>query len=209
MSTDRPAFSRDSKRESYVGEFLNSHLFDVYFEKSERITDKKRQLSGVDIICRHGDIPGELLIDEKAATSWANREIGTFAFELSFLLGDREIEGWFLERDRKSETTHWLCVWPRTSGGQINSVEDIISAEVVLIECKSLRRWARRIAGKSTIYLEDCIQNLRNSREIREMEWAGLRVIISRNLPEQPINLLVPKEILRTLSGGFHWDLYR
>ena len=209
MSTDRPAFSRDSKRESYVGEFLNSHLYDVYFEKSERITDKKRQLSGVDIISRHGDIPGVLLIDEKAATSWANREIGTFAFELSFLLGDREIEGWFLERDRKSETTHWLCVWPRTSGGQINSVEDIISAEVVLIECKSLRRWARRIAGKSTIYLEDCIQNLRNSREIREMEWAGLRVIISRNLPEQPINLLVPKEILRTLSGGFHWDLYR
>ena len=209
MSTDRPAFSRDSKRESYVGEFLNSHLFDVYFEKSERITDKKRQLSGVDIICRHGDIPGELLIDEKAATSWANREIGTFAFELSFLLGEREIEGWFLERDRKSETTHWLCVWPRTSGGQINSVEDIISAEVVLIECKSLRRWARRIAGKSTIYLEDCIQNLRNSREISEMEWAGLRVIISRNLPEQPINLLVPKEILRTLSGDFHWDLSR
>ena len=209
MSTDRPAFSRDSKRESYVGEFLNSHLFDVYFEKSERITDKKRQLSGVDIICRHGDIPGELLIDEKAATSWANREIGTFAFELSFLLGEREIEGWFLERDRKSETSHWLCVWPRTSGGQINSVEDIISAEVVLIECKSLRRWARRIAGKSTIYLEDCIQNLRNSREIREMEWAGLRVIISRNLPEQPINLLVPKEILRTLSGDFHWDLSR
>ena len=209
MSTDRPAFSRDSKRESYVGEFLNSHLFDVYFDKSERITDKKRQLSGVDIICRHGDIPGELLIDEKAATSWANREIGTFAFELSFLLGEIEIEGWFLERDRKSETTHWLCVWPRTSGGQINSVEDIISAEVVLIECKSLRRWARRIAGKSTIYLEDCIQNLRNSHEIREMEWAGLRVIISRNLPEQPINLLVPKEILRTLSGDFHWDLSR
>ena len=209
MSTDRPAFSRDSKRESYVGEFLNSHLFDVYFEKSERITDKKRQLSGVDIVCRHGEIAGELLIDEKAATSWANREIGTFAFELSFLLGEREIEGWFLERDRKSETTHWLCVWPRTSGGQINSVEDIISAEVVLIECKSLRRWARRIAGKSTIYLEDCIQNLRNSREISEMEWAGLRVIISRNLPEQPINLLVPKEILRTLSGDFHWDLSR
>ena len=209
MSTDRPAFSRDSKRESYVGEFLNSHLFDVHFEKSERITDKKRQLSGVDIICKHGDIPGELLIDEKAATSWANREIGTFAFELSFLLGDREIEGWFLERDRKSETTHWLCVWPRTSGGQINSVEDIVSAEVVLIECKSLRRWARRIAGRSTICLEDCIQNLRNSREIREMEWAGLRVIISRNLPEQPINLLVPKEILRTLSGDFHWDLSR
>jgi hypothetical protein len=207
MSRDRPAFSRDSDRESYVAEFLNSHLYEIYFDKSERITDKKRQLSGVDIVCRHGEIQGELLIDEKAATSWAHREIGTFAFELSFLLGDREIEGWFLEKDRKSETTHWLCVWPRTSGGEINSDADIVSAEVVLIECKSLRRWARRIAGKSTIYLEECIQKLRNSSEIREIEWAGLRVIISRNLPEQPINLLVPKEILRTLSGDFYWDL--
>ena len=207
MSTDRPAFSRDSKRESYVGEFLNSHLYDVYFEKSERITDKKRQLSGVDIICRHGDIPGELLIDEKAATSWANREIGTFAFELSFLLGDREIEGWFLERERKTETTHWLCVWPRTSGGQINSVEDIISAEVALLETKILRRWVRRMASKSEISLDECANRLRYSTTENEIDWAGLRILISRNLPEQPVNLLIPKDVLFALSDGKNWQL--
>ena len=44
------------------------------------------------------------------------------------------------------------------------------------------------------------IERLRNGTE-DELPWAGLRIRISRNLPEQPINLLMPREILRELSG--------
>lgn len=207
MSRGRPEFHRDSIREAHVAEFLGSRLYGVFFDQNERVSDRKRQLSGIDVICTHPEIEGEMLVDEKAATSWANREIGTFAFELSFMLREREIEGWFLEKERKAETTHWLCVWPRTLGGQINSQDDIVSAEVMLIGCKALRRWARRMAGKSTISIEECMSNLRLTDERNEIEWAGLRVIISRKLPEQPINLLIPKDILRSISGKMNWDL--
>jgi hypothetical protein len=207
MGTVRPNFNRDSNREEAVATILDKVLYPHNFSHIERVKDRKRQLSGIDVICSHPDVNGQLLIDEKAATSWANREISTFAFELSFLLGKDEIEGWFLQKDRKTQTTHWLCVWPRTSGGQINSPDDIVSLEAMLVQCKSLRRWARRMAGKSTTSLEDSMNKLRTRGDLREINWAGLRVMITRHLPEQPINLLVPKEVLRSISGEMTWEL--
>ena len=182
-------------------------LYPNFFESWSRVSNREMQLSGVDVICKLSKVEGEMFVDEKAATSWANREISTFAFELSFLLGQSEIEGWFLSSGGKSRTTHWLCVWPRTSGGQLQTVEDIVSAEVMLIETRVLRNWVRKMAAKSEISLEDCISSLRKSKEENEIPWAGLRVIISRKLPEEPVNLLIPKDVLFALSHDNNWEI--
>ena len=192
-----------------MAEALDELLYAIYFDETERIDDREMQLLGVDVLCRHPETNEPIKIDEKAATSWANREISTFAFELSFLLGDKELEGWFLQRERRNLTTHWLCVWPRTEGGDISNANDIVKLEAMLIQCKSVRRWARRMASKTERGLEDCMRLLRNNDSINEMNWAGLRILISRNLPEQPINLLIPKDILRALSGKMNWQLSR
>ena len=209
MRSDRPNFSRDSMREIAVAEALDELLYANHFGEIERVDDREMQLSGVDVLCRHPETNEPIKIDEKAATSWANREISTFAFELSFLLGDKELEGWFLQRERRNQTTHWLCVWPRTEGGDISNANDIVKLEAMLIQCKSVRRWARRMSSKTERGLEDCMRLLRNNASINEINWAGLRILISRNLPEQPINLLVPKDILRSLSGKMNWHLSR
>ena len=204
---DRPQFIRDSDREASVAEFLDEKLYPNFFESWSRVSNREMQLSGVDVICKLPKVEGEMFVDEKAATSWANREISTFAFELSFLLGQSEIEGWFLSSGGKSRTTHWLCIWPRTSGGQIHTVEDIVSAEVMLIDTRVLRNWVRKMAAKSKISLEECIRSLRKSETENEIPWSGLRVIISRKLPEQPVNLLIPKDVLFALSYGNNWEL--
>ena len=203
----RPQFDRDSNREASVAEFLDRKLYPNFFEGWSRVSDREMQLSGVDVICRYPKLKDELLVDEKAATSWANREITTFAFELSFLLNESEITGWFLSSGGRSRSTHWLCIWPRTSGGHINSVGDIVSAEVMLISTRILRGWVRKMAVKSDISLEECIGRLRESEDENEILWAGLRVIISRKLPEQPVNLLIPKDVLFALSHGDSWNL--
>ena len=204
---ERPQFSRDLNREASVADFLDGKLYPNFFDSWSRVSDREMQLSGVDVICKHPEVKDEMFVDEKAATSWANREISTFAFELSFLLGQSEIEGWFLSSGGKSRTTHWLCIWPRTSGGQIHTVEDIVSAEVMLIETRALRNWVRKMAVKSEISLEECIRSLRKSETENEIHWAGLRVIISRKLPEQPVNLLIPKDVLFALSHDNNWRL--
>ena len=202
---ERPQFIRDSNREASVAEFLDEKLYPNFFESWSRVSNREMQLSGVDVICKHPEVEDEMFVDEKAATSWANREIYTFAFELSFLLGRLEMEGWFLSSGGKSRTTHWLCIWPRTSGGQIQTVEDIVSAEVMLIDTRVLRNWVRKMAVKSEISLEDCIGSLRKSKTENEIPWAGLRVIISRKLPEEPVNLLIPKDVLFALSHNNNW----
>ena len=82
----RPKFKRDSIRESLVGQFLDLKFYPKHFENSRRITEKNLQLSGVDVKSNFIGDDEEILIDEKAATSWAYREISTFALELSFLM---------------------------------------------------------------------------------------------------------------------------
>ena len=133
MDSDRPNFSRDSMREIAVAEVLDELLYANHFGEIERIDDREMQLSGVDVSCRHPQTNEAIKIDEKAATSWANREISTFAFELSFLLGNKEVEGWFLQREKRSQTTHWLCVWPRTEGGNISDAKDIVRLSLIHI----------------------------------------------------------------------------
>ena len=77
----------------------------------------------------------------------------------------------------------------------------------MLIETRVLRNWVRKMAVKSELSLEECIRSLRKSEMENEIVWAGLRVIISRKLPEQPVNLLIPKEVLFALSYGNNWDI--
>ena len=63
------------------------------------------------------------------------------------------------------------------------------------------------MAVKSEISLEECIRILRKSETENEISWAGLRVIISRKLPEEPVNLLIPKDVLFALSQDNNWEL--
>ena len=203
----RPAFGRDSHRERAVAEYLDHHLYPKHFQSTNRVKDKERQLAGIDLFATHKDIEGEMKIDEKAATSWAHKmDLKTFAFELQWMLGNEEMGGWFIDKEQLKETTHWMCVWPRTAGEPLNRVEDIVRAEAALISVRVLRRWVRKKASSSSQFLEDVIERLRNGTE-DELPWAGLRIRISRNLPEQPINLLMSRETLRELSGGMFWNL--
>ena len=206
VSDSRPAFGRDSRRERIVGDFLDAELYEKFFTSSRRMRDRDMQLSGIDVIAVSPNLSGELKIDEKAATSWSHREIHTFAFELSFILGDREIGGWFLDKDKRGDTTHWLCTWPRSENKGISSVSDILWAEALLIEVRKLRNWVRRMAGKADFTIEEAITNLRSDSTISEVMWGNLRVIISRGLPEQPVNLLITKDVLRSLASD-SWKL--
>ena len=73
-----------------------------------------------------------------------------------------------------------------------------------LLQLKYLTKWVMSFCDQQ--FLEDVIERLRNGTE-DELPWAGLRILISRSLPEQPINLLMPRETLRELSGGMLWNL--
>lgn len=201
----RPKFNRDRIRENAVSNYLDEKLYPIFFESSERCFEKKMQFSGVDVIAKHLEIDYKIMIDEKAATSWAHKfDIKTFAFELEWMMGEQIMEGWFLNKENKKLTTHWLLCWPRTSGEPLVDVENITKCEVMLLDVRKLKNWVRSKSSKATQYLEEVIQELRNGTK-DEILWCGLRVIISRGLAEKPINLLIPRNELRNLSEDFNW----
>ena len=56
--------------------------------------------------------------------------------------------------------------------------------------------------------VESIEKRLRDEENVNQIGWSSLRVIISRGLPEKPINVLIPKEILRILSEGNIWNIW-
>ncbi len=201
----RPEFNRDRIRENAVSKYLDNELYAKFFERSERCFDKEMQFAGVDVIARHQGIEKEMMIDEKAATSWAHKfDIKTFAFELQWVMGEKIMQGWFLNKENKKLTTHWLLCWPRTSGEPLKKVEDITKCEVMMLDIRTLRNWVRSKSSKATQYLEEVIQELRKGTR-DEILWSGFRIIISRGLAEKPINLLISRNELRNLTGDFNW----
>ena len=131
-NSSRPNFNRDSNRESIVAEFLDKFFYFENFRSFERIYSRKEQLAGIDVIVISNNNE-KMIIDEKAATSWAHREIHTFAFEISFLLDDKEIPGWFLNATNRYRNTHWLCVWPRTNSKEIKELSNTLLVDMDVV----------------------------------------------------------------------------
>lgn len=91
----------DSIAEQALGAFLDEHFYETLHKRDagfeyERVHDRKRQLKGMDVIVNyHGN---RIVIDEKSALHWINRNLRTFSFELSSLQsGHRDGAGMALQ----------------------------------------------------------------------------------------------------------------
>ena len=95
-----------------VARFLDEHFYLApLFEKAERVSDKHEQLKGKDIVVSSSRLGlTDAIIDEKDTAHYVNKNIPTFAFELSFMVYGNEVEGWIT--DGSKETEYYLLLWP-------------------------------------------------------------------------------------------------
>ena len=89
-------------KDSVVERSLRKHFDDFYKGIKldfRRNFDDETQLLGVDGVIKSPDY--DLVVDEKAATSYCNTRLMTLAFELSFILNrgseDKRMLGWFMD----------------------------------------------------------------------------------------------------------------
>ena len=75
---------RDSKVEKEISSFLDTYFYPKIVNNFNRYSSKEDQLSGKDVSFSYMRL-SKLVVDEKAATHYINKNIRTFAFELSFL----------------------------------------------------------------------------------------------------------------------------
>ena len=156
--------------------------------------DTDRQLQGIDVIMKSAN--GQTMyIDEKSATSAWNRDLRTFSIEISSN-NNQTGGGWLYNPN--SKTTHYAFIYPRAKD---ETMKEITSLDAYIVPKEALLNYLAK----------NYITCRRDAEEILKYdgyEFAGklraksreVEVVQSLDLREQPINVLVSRDILRSLS---------
>lgn len=209
-------YTKNYKRiaDEYNTKILNRYLDRLYEKEGwnfERVLDVERQLSGIDVIFKPTNYIGkELLVDEKAATKFLNKELNTFSFELR---SENNKEKTGLLISSKSKTTHYAIIYPRSKTNKINELD---SLEWILVDKQKIIDTINKIPNFEN-YIEkvydDCCENKytgRNQFIIRMYNRTNrknpliLKLVWSKNIfPERPLNILFPKSELIKMSDKY------
>lgn len=194
--------SYDERACEVVNDFLDTKFYPVYTESSERVDEKKYQVQGVDI---KFDLSGTTYIcDEKAAVKWMNKNLKTYAMELEFInRGGYLNDGWFVNDSQINNS--YCLIYTDKIEAPYNSftTEDIKEVTVIIVTKDSIKDY---LADKGWT-----AKNLKNKcKEIRSkggygvnmgnIQEHGLKFSYSQQLPEKPINVLIPRDELENMS---------
>lgn len=187
--------------------------------------DARVQYSGADLVV-HPGTTNECLVEVKSAVDNAGKSkksgtcLRTFAQEVSYINARGELRpGWFVD-DGKRTDVYAFCWIPEVRDGmkyerganyyRIQSLSDIEILEVAMVKKSAIDenlcdRFSLPVRGDNAAALREYLLDQANLMRRRGMPWhqiGGLRMCFSRQLKEQPINLLLPKADLREMA--FH-----
>ena len=208
----------DNRVAEEIGKYLDTHFYPKFFSHPNRIEDSEEQLNGKDIVASSKDLGlTEAIIDEKSASHYVNKNLPTFAFEISFRRRDNlVVPGWFV--DENKTTDYYLVIWPLANPDRIQkftfdgkeypffTCEDITRLDYVLVKRSALRelvekrgynnKWlgitAWKIRNNSADWLKDFNKKYRPIRGVYFQHSVGLK--------ESPVNLIVPRKELESIA---------
>lgn len=169
----------DIRMSNEVHKLLEDNFYFTEASNYEDITDKERQIKGVDVIFDYNGF--HYLCDEKAAVRWRN--LKTYTLELAFVGRNGDIvEGW-LTND-KLDTNSYMLIWVED-----NCIEYALIRKDRIMEMMASMGWtkeclrikAERIRNNPNEPMGNLIEN-------------GCCFKYSRNYVECPINIQFPKE---------------
>lgn len=194
--------SYDERACEVVNDFLDTKFYPIYTDCSERIDEKQYQIKGIDI---KFDMNGTTYIcDEKAAVKWMNKNLLTYAMELEFInRGGRLNDGWFVNNSQ-TNNSYCLIYTDRVDAPYDTfTTEDIKDATVIVVKKYSIKKYLEDKGWTSENLKKKC-KEIRDNDGYRvnmgNLQKHGLKFSYSRNLPEKPINVLIPREELEEMS---------
>jgi len=190
---------RDINVEAEVARFLDEYFYSREADDFIRYKDKTEQLKGKDVKLSWGNLKG-ILIDEKAISHYINKNIPTFAFEISGMFSGKRSEGWLF--DEKKETEYYLCIWIWADRSWNPSFEDITKLECLLIKRKDIVNYLEeegftkdRICDIETKVRQDMV-----SGPVDKGKHKYIYFYNTTRLVEKPFNVIIRKEKLKELA---------
>lgn len=192
-------------RDERVEKNMQHHLDLLYKENginTSRVTDVILQKRGVDLF--YTDDGKRYYADEKSASTYAYKRLDTFAFELGCAI-NKDAGGWFCQ-DNYYLTQYYFIAYPYAPDNrdELRTLEDL---EVIIISKKDMWDYLKTQGFDSaedilTAFEEKGRVVFRNGKETRRWTISNdLKVVQSLYInPEQPINIIFSKELLKELA---------
>lgn len=215
----------ETRVEKCVGKWLDDHFYNntEIFDGTERVIDLARQVAGIDVVAKlknakKGDTI--LNIDEKVKYYKAlNTTIETIGFELLRTIRDgRRTPGWFV--DTQSRTTHYsllsLYLKDRSEDPKAITYDNIDYIVNLLVNAREIKEvFANYLSTLPFSYKEliDIVMNgpgdkvLPDGMTYKSDEYKArlfltkdMWITYSKTFREQPVNLVVTRNLLKSLS---------
>lgn len=189
----------DEEAEKIVRDFLIDNFYSKYANDYQIITDKNKQVKGVDSIFKYNDY--NYICDEKSAIRYINKNLQTFCFELSFIDKSNAIhDGWLFDTNKINNS--FLIIWlDKCKNNCLKTKDDINEIQIALI-----KKYNIIIYLNTLNWTIDKIKNKDNKIRTNKSEFLGnifdnkIKFSFSKQLVEKPINILIPRTKLLEIS---------
>lgn len=186
----------DEKCSEIVSAFLDKNFYNKC-DFFERVFDKERQISGIDVIFEKNN--EKYICDEKSAIRYVNRFLKTYSMELSFINRKNELNlGWLLDESKINNSFAFIYI-DKAKHDSIQSENDIEQVEIIIVKKNKILNYLNNLGLDKKKLIEFSIF-LRNNEKCNFLIENGLKIICSKKLFEKPVNILIPRLILRQLS---------
>ena len=191
----KSSFTSDLEKEQRL-----AVLLDAYYLKNlkqytfKRVSDKKSQLAGIDLIFTHKDTGHDYYIDEKAQLDYVNEDLPTFAFELCYQKNNTTKEGWFYDANKKTD------FYALVTGIYSDEPKRYTSCKITLVNRKKLISFLqKKRIDKNT--LDNYVQNHRLDQgkvEVKELNPKSEGYLYNSSIKkaEKPVNLILKLDFL-------------
>lgn len=188
----------DRRKDEQTVEYLNSIMDKIYSKNHYgfvRNYDVKLQKQGVDLIYTNKD--NTYYVDEKAAIKYYNTTLNTFSFEI----GSNVAKGWFREDNDYIITTHYILIYPKSNSPDLS---DIYEIEYLVINKSKIWDYLHSVGVGDFKSVKETLDNVKVGKWGKKYSFINKYVKLVQSvqiMPEQPINIVINKEILKSLSN--------
>lgn len=178
---------QDEKRSDQAHKMIERVFYGPETADYKDITDKETQVKGVDSVFTYNGV--EYDCDEKAAVNYVGKNLQTFSMELTFIdRANKLVDGWFVKEGSKTDS--YLFMWL-----------DADTYEIALVRKKDIENYLERLGWDiDKLYRKAEKIRYEDDRKFGFLNENGCKFSFSDWLPEEPINVLVPRKELTRMA---------
>jgi len=190
---------RDVSVEKEVAKFLDKYFYHTAVNEFIRYQDKRRQLQGKDVRFSWDKLEN-IIVDEKVQSQYINKNLPTFAFEISSWFSGKRSEGWLFNPEKLTE--YYLCIWIWAKRSWNPSSDDITKLDCLLIKRQDIIDYLKKegFSKEKILKREKEIIKSGIKGPIDKRKHSFIYFYKTNRLAEKPFNVIIRKNKLVELS---------